>query len=236
MGSGRNGIVGIGRSVRRCRTPISSQMERIERIDLCGVESRDHSQAGVARNHRQCRGNRHKRASRACSLRAGARIEAVVRAGRRCWSQGGDERRRPPNRALLLSPNLRSATVIRGVIPFDGERSCNPPSRRDRNATKAIVPARPPGTIAVREKHARDGHALGHSRPPPKGRQHRPASAQRCVWAYTVGPPSTAAPHSRHGATSERSRSFAHSRSALGAKPSSRPSAFLHRGPSAALR
>jgi hypothetical protein len=31
---------------------------------------------------------RHKRASRACSLRASARIEAVVRAGRRCWSQG----------------------------------------------------------------------------------------------------------------------------------------------------
>ena len=50
---------------------------------------------------------RHKRASRACSLRASARIEAVVRAGRRCWSQGGDERRRPPNRALLLSPNLK---------------------------------------------------------------------------------------------------------------------------------
>ena len=52
---------------------------------------------------------RHKRASRACSLRASARIEAVVRAGRRCWFQGGDERRRPPNRSLLLSPTSRRA-------------------------------------------------------------------------------------------------------------------------------
>jgi hypothetical protein len=47
---------------------------------------------------------RHKRASRACSLRASARIEAVVRAGRRCWAEGRDERRRPPDSALLLSP------------------------------------------------------------------------------------------------------------------------------------
>lgn len=37
---------------------ISSRMERLERIDLCGAESRDHSQEGVARNHRQRRGNR----------------------------------------------------------------------------------------------------------------------------------------------------------------------------------
>ena len=53
-----------------------------------------------------------KRASRACSLRASARIEAVVRAGRRRWSQGGDERRRPPNRALLLSPKLSGAPAL----------------------------------------------------------------------------------------------------------------------------
>jgi hypothetical protein len=66
---------------------------------------------------------RHKRASGACSLRASALIEAVVRAGRRCPSQGGDDRHRPPNRALLLSPNLSSATAIRGVIPFDGIQS-----------------------------------------------------------------------------------------------------------------
>ena len=52
---------------------------------------------------------RHKRASRACSLSCYARIEAVIRAGRRCWSQAGDERRRPPNRALLLSPTSRRA-------------------------------------------------------------------------------------------------------------------------------
>ena len=56
-----------------------------------------------------------KRASRACSLRASARIEAVVRAGRRRWSQGGDERRRPPNRALLLSPTSKRARPGRGT-------------------------------------------------------------------------------------------------------------------------
>jgi len=40
---------------------------------------------------------------------------------------------------LLLSPNLSSATAIPGVIPFDGERSRDPPSRRDHNATIAIM-------------------------------------------------------------------------------------------------
>jgi len=61
---------------------------------------------------------RHKRASRACSLRASARIEAVVRAGRRCWSQGGDERRRPPNRVLLLSPSSTRRASRGATIPF----------------------------------------------------------------------------------------------------------------------
>ena len=61
---------------------------------------------------------RHKRASRACSLRASARIEAVVRAGRRCWSQGGDERRRPPNRALLLSPRSKRVRPGLGTTAF----------------------------------------------------------------------------------------------------------------------
>ena len=51
----------------------------------------------------------------ACSLRTSARIEAVVRAWRRCWPQGGNERRRPPNRALLLSPTGISATAGSGV-------------------------------------------------------------------------------------------------------------------------
>ena len=50
---------------------------------------------------------RHKRALGACSLRASAVIEAVVRTGPRCRSQGGNERHRPPIRALLLSPTSR---------------------------------------------------------------------------------------------------------------------------------
>ena len=37
----------------------------------------------------------------------------LVRAGRRCWSQGSDERRRPPNRALLLSPTSKRARTGR---------------------------------------------------------------------------------------------------------------------------
>ena len=61
---------------------------------------------------------RHKRASRACSLGASARIEAVVRAGCRCWSQGGDERRRPPSRALLLSPRSTRARPGLGATAF----------------------------------------------------------------------------------------------------------------------
>ena len=49
---------------------------------------------------------RHKRASGAFSLCASALIEAAVRTGRRCRSQCGDERHRPPNRALLLPCEL----------------------------------------------------------------------------------------------------------------------------------
>ena len=85
-------------------------------------ESRANTNAGARPTSTSGPAPRHKRASRACSLRASARIEAVVGAGRRCWSQGRDERRRPPNRALLLSPNLSSATSIPGVIAFDGTR------------------------------------------------------------------------------------------------------------------
>ena len=45
--------------------------------------------------------------------------------------------------APVLPPNLSGATAIPGVIPFDGERSRDPPSRRDRNATHSVVfPAR----------------------------------------------------------------------------------------------
>ena len=89
---------------------------------------------------------RHKRASRACSLRASARIEAVVRAGRRCWSQGGDERRRPPNRALLLSPrsSYRPPSSERGCFA----RHCGRAARRYRRrrvgrraSARAVAPA-----------------------------------------------------------------------------------------------
>ena len=45
--------------------------------------------------------------------------------------------------APVLPPNLSGATAIPGVIPFDGERSRDPPSRRDRNATIWIVRASP---------------------------------------------------------------------------------------------
>jgi hypothetical protein len=50
-------------------------------------------------------GFRHIRASGACSRRASAVIEAVVRAGRRWWSQGGDD----ADRALLLSTTPKRA-------------------------------------------------------------------------------------------------------------------------------
>ena len=79
----------------------------------------------------------HKAASRACSLRASARIEAVVRAGRRCWSQGvtnGADRRiapcsyhqeeepgGPPARSLRDRRDHRAAD--RGEIAFDGRRA-----------------------------------------------------------------------------------------------------------------
>ena len=83
---------------------------------------------------------RHKRTSRACSLRASARIEAVVRAGRRCWSKGGDERRRPPNRALLLSPTSARQRARRRTIGFvlrttRGWRVLGRHSDRDRTSS-----------------------------------------------------------------------------------------------------
>ena len=86
-----------------------------------------------------------KRASRACSLRASARIEAVVRAGRRRWSQGGDERRRPPNRALLLSPKLSGAPALnratRATIALP--ESDRPDGRDGRGTTAStLAPAR----------------------------------------------------------------------------------------------
>ena len=49
--------------------------------------------------------------SAACSLRARALIGAVVCAGRRCWSQGRDERRRPPNRAAPIALYERGPAV-----------------------------------------------------------------------------------------------------------------------------
>jgi hypothetical protein len=61
---------------------------------------------------------RHKRASGACSLRASALIEAVVREGRRCRSQSRDERHRPPNGALLLSPRTERVRPGLGATAF----------------------------------------------------------------------------------------------------------------------
>ena len=56
-------------------------------------EYRDHTDAGVSAGVGSGPAVRHKRASGACRLRASTLIEAVVRAGHRRWSQGGDERR-----------------------------------------------------------------------------------------------------------------------------------------------
>jgi hypothetical protein len=84
--------------------------------------------------------SRHKRASGACSLRASALVEAVVRAGRRCPSQGGDDRRRPPNRALLLSPTSARQRARRRTIGFvlrttRGWRVLGRHSDRDRTSS-----------------------------------------------------------------------------------------------------
>jgi len=51
--------------------------------------------------------------------------------------------------ALALSPNLRSATAIDGVMPFDGKRSRDSPSRRDCNATPGVVVSRAAGYCIV---------------------------------------------------------------------------------------
>ena len=73
---------------------------------------------------------RRKRASGACSFRASALIEAVVRAGVECSPQGGDEGHRLPNHALLLSPT--SSRLAR------------------RRAAAALPPEQPPATATLR--------------------------------------------------------------------------------------
>jgi hypothetical protein len=67
---------------------------------------------------------RQERASGACSLRASALIEAVARARRRCRSQCGDERHRPPNRALLsYRPNPVAPIRVAGPMTPGGRRA-----------------------------------------------------------------------------------------------------------------
>ena len=80
-----------------------------------------------------CRGpdlaNGHKRASGACSVRASALIEAAVRAGRRCRSQGGDERHRPPDCVPLYRVNAGVNSSGRRPRPRR-KPVIQPPSRR----------------------------------------------------------------------------------------------------------
>ena len=85
--------------------------------------------------------------------------------------------------APVFPPNLSGATAIPGVIPFDGERSRDPPSRRDRNATIWIVRASPaarshsPDPRAVSAgSHRR--HCIG-SAPLPREFSRAPLAATR---------------------------------------------------------
>ena len=68
--------------------------------------------------------NRHKHASGACNRRASAVIEAVVRAGRRCWSQGGDD---AGSRAARIAQKEAS-----GSRPATGLRWPRGARRRDK--------------------------------------------------------------------------------------------------------
>ena len=74
--------------------------------------------------------DRHKRASAACSLRASALIEAVVRAGASIWPQDGGERRRRPDRELLLSPEtyrrgrVQPRQAVGDRIPLEAVGKC----------------------------------------------------------------------------------------------------------------
>jgi hypothetical protein len=88
---------------------------------------------------------RHKHASGACSLRASALIEAVVRTGRRCPSRSGDDRHRPPDRALLLSPRCErpSPGPLRAAREDDGSDGFALPETTAR-AGNAAVPRAPP--------------------------------------------------------------------------------------------
>ena len=81
------------RAPRSSRSPAPSERSATvalapERSEVDCRDTRGITEAGQSRVGARSPEIRHKRASRACSLRASARIEAVVRAGRRCWSQG----------------------------------------------------------------------------------------------------------------------------------------------------
>ena len=150
-------------------------MRRPHRVDLA-LSSGDVAGAGPAAHNRTLhieaglgrRSTSHMlfatSAHRACTLRASTRIEAVVRAGRRCWSQGGDERRRPPNRALLLSPqeeepgapparSIRDErdhrAADRGVIAPASSRA-SPPAGVTPIATSDPLPRRPGWSTCLR--------------------------------------------------------------------------------------
>ena len=138
-----------------------------------GVTQLRQSRCRPGDNKRPAR--RHKRASRACSLRASARIEAVVRAGRRCWSPGGDERRRPPNRALLLSPN-------RNRHERGDRTSASPRQQPSRRARRTTGSPRLSGSHAARGRRQppryRFPDGIGRA---PQAKSDRPGSADRAI-------------------------------------------------------
>ena len=106
-------------SRRECPSPPDPEAAVLASPNACGE-----TRAGRRPNNGVCPPPRHKRASRACSLRASARIEAVVRAGRRCWSQRGDERHRRSNRvAAPIAQEQLQAAVERARLLCEALRA-----------------------------------------------------------------------------------------------------------------
>jgi len=79
-------------------------------------------------------------------------------AGGRCWSQGGDERRRPPNRALLLSPRSKRVRPGSARLHFFS-RPRRPRYRKDgmsgRGVAGRLKGCRPSASKDIRRRHAR---------------------------------------------------------------------------------
>jgi hypothetical protein len=126
---------------------------------------------------------RHKRASGACSLRASALMEAVARARRRCQSQCGDERHRPPNRALLISPKSARADPRRWSRTAEGTPGAGCCFQSGR-PTGALVQTRGRGRLDRRREtiamHGSDHvRALDHVAACGANRSPWPALSQR---------------------------------------------------------